>query len=285
MRDVRPIRIGGQTAVSAATVTEPFEYAVSHRFDAFEWFPDRRPTGEGWLEIDIPAAVRQQIRQTAREHDIALSVHASWHANPLTAQGLERLASQAEFAAEIGASTFVVHSADVDTDVDRYLDGIAPLVAPLAAHGIRLAVENTPATGANAINEIFRNLRARSWQRCRVGLCLDVGHANLYAETRNDYLAYVDRLAPEVVISHVHLHENWGDQDSHLTLFTGPAGRDPAGLQGLVDRLVRRRFAGCIILEQWPNPPALLDLARDRLADLIAARGEVGATSARHPSL
>jgi sugar phosphate isomerase/epimerase len=118
-----------------------------------------------------------------------------------------------------------------------------------------------------------------------VGLCLDVGHANLCAETRNDYLAYVDRLAPEVVISHVHLHENWGDEDSHLTLFTGPAGRDPAGVEGLVDRLVRRGFAGCIILEQWPDSPALLDLARDRLADLIAARRQVGVTSAgRAPS-
>jgi sugar phosphate isomerase/epimerase len=111
-----------------------------------------------------------------------------------------------------------------------------------------------------------------------VGLCLDVGHANLCAETRNDYLAYVDRLDPEVVISHVHLHENWGDEDSHLTLFTGPAGRDPASLEGLVDRLVRRGFAGCIILEQWPHPLALLDLARDQLADLIAARRQVGVT-------
>ena len=45
MRDVRPIRIGGQTSFSSSKVTEPFEYAVSHRFDAFEWFPDWRPAG------------------------------------------------------------------------------------------------------------------------------------------------------------------------------------------------------------------------------------------------
>ena len=172
--------------------------------------------------------MRQQIRRTACERDIALSVHGSRHANPLTADGVERLASQAEFAAEIGASTFVVHFTQAGEGVDQYLEAVAPLVARLAAHGIRLAVENMPATCARDINELFRRLRFRAWQPGRVGMCLDVGHANLCADTRNDYLAYVDRLAPEVVISHVHLHENQGDEDSHLTLFTGPAGCDRA---------------------------------------------------------
>jgi len=110
-------------------------------------------------------------------------------------------------------------------------------------------------------------------------MCLDVGHANLYAGTRNDYLAYVDSLSADVVISHVHLHENWGDADSHLPLFTGPAERDASGITGLVGRLVQRGFAGCIVLEQWPDPPALLDIARQRLDELFAAR-LAGATSA-----
>ena len=269
--------------MSASNVTEPFEYAVSHRFDAFEWFPDKGPAGGGWLETDVPASVRAEICGTARRHDIALSVHGSWNADPRAAEGLVRLSSQAQFAAEIGASIFVLHAADADPDVVRYIEAIAPLSRRLAADGIGLAIENTPATRAGDLNDLFGHLRARSWPEGRVGLCLDVGHANLCADTRNDYLAYVDRLAPEVPITHIHLHENWGDQDSHLTVFTGPAGRDPAGVEGLVDRLVRRGFAGAIILEQWPYPPALLDLARDRLAALIAARRPVGATSAGRP--
>ena len=42
------IRIGNQTAFSALTPLEPFEYAVQNGFTAFEWFPDKKETGEGW---------------------------------------------------------------------------------------------------------------------------------------------------------------------------------------------------------------------------------------------
>jgi hypothetical protein len=50
-----------------------------------------------------------------------------------------------------------------------------------------------------------------------------------------------------------------------VTLFTGPSARDDAGLCGLVRRLVGRGFSGSVVLEQWPQPPGLLQEARDRL--------------------
>ena len=101
-------------------------------------------------------------------------------------------------------------------------------------------------------------------------MCLDSGHANLFAGTRNDYLKFVDRLGDHVPILHWHAHENWGDCDSHLTLFTGPAGRDPTGLRMLVDRFLRRGYVGSIILEQWPSPPQLLVDAVQGLGRLLA---------------
>jgi sugar phosphate isomerase/epimerase len=101
-----------------------------------------------------------------------------------------------------------------------------------------------------------------------VGMCLDLGHANLCAATRNDYLGFIDQLEPEVPIIHVHLHENWGDDDSHLALFTGPAGQDGAGLRGFVQRMKQRGFSGSVILEQWPQPPSLLNQARQGLLQL-----------------
>jgi sugar phosphate isomerase/epimerase len=103
-------------------------------------------------------------------------------------------------------------------------------------------------------------------------MCLDVGHANLHATTRNDYIGYVDRLRPEVPIIHVHLHENDGDRDSHLVIFTGAAAHDPSGVAALLDRLERRSFAGNVILEQWPQPPELLAQARDRLLEMVRTR-------------
>ena len=95
----------------------------------------------------------------------------------------------------------------------------------------------------------------------------------MHRTTANDYVGFVDRLTAEVPILHAHLHENHGDRDSHLPLFTGPAGRDPSGVKALLERLRRRGFDGGLILEQWPTPPSLLVQARDRLAELMEARG------------
>lgn len=105
-------------------------------------------------------------------------------------------------------------------------------------------------------------------------MCFDVGHANLCAATHNDYVRYLDELAPEVPVIHAHVHENYGDADSHLTLFTGPAGRDDQGIRSILKRLAARTFDGVMILEQWPTPPELLIQARTRLRALCSAIGD-----------
>jgi hypothetical protein len=61
------------------------------------------------------------------------------------------------------------------------------------------------------------------------------------------------------------MHENYGDSDSHLPLFTGPAGKNVSGISDFISRMNGRGFSGSIILEQWPEPPTLLNEARDRL--------------------
>jgi hypothetical protein len=58
-----------------------------------------------------------------------------------------------------------------------------------------------------------------------------------------------------------------------LTLFTGPARTDDAGVRALLGRLRRRGFAGAVILEQWPDPPLLLVEAASRLRFLLADGG------------
>ena len=57
------IRIGNQTAFSARTVLEPFEFAMVNGFTAFEFFPDRGYSGiGGWAENDLDDATRRSIR-------------------------------------------------------------------------------------------------------------------------------------------------------------------------------------------------------------------------------
>ena len=264
------IYIGNQTACWAATPNEPFDYALSQGFDAFEWFPDKKP-GAGWDETDLDGAARQMIRETAHARGVRLSVHARCQANPLQPAAYPILCTDFELARELGAVLLNIHLFH-EEGLDAFVNAILPLVRRSAEAGLLLSIENTPLHSPDQFNELFARLRdLRSPETGHVGMCLDIGHANLCAATRNDFLAFCDRLDPRVPIIHLHLHENWGDADTHLPIFTGPAGRDNSGIRGLIERLRKRNYSGSIILEQWPNPPSLLDSARDKLLQLFNA--------------
>lgn len=264
------IRIGNQTSFAAARPAAPFEFALEHGFDAFEWFPDRDEAGRGWDEGDFNGETRGEIRRVARQADISLSVHVPWWLDPAQAGSSSRFAALATFAQDLGATLVNVHLF-LQAGLERYAASVTPLVQHLARVNISLAVENTTDTGPEHFNELFARLQRLLPRQAadRVGMCFDLGHASLYAHTRNDYLAYLDRLEEHVPLVHVHAHENYGDRDAHLPLFTGPAALNPTGLEGFVDRLRARSFTGAIILEQWPDPPALLVQARQRLRELL----------------
>ena len=263
------IHIGNQTALSAASLMLPFEYAIANGFDAFEWFPDGNASGRGWDESQIHQEMRSRIRTSAFASRVRLSVHAPWRANPLKPESLETLVRHLEFARDLGAVLVNIHLYP-EAGLDAYVKAIEPLLRRLPEFGLRLSIENSPLTEPRLFNELFRrltDLRPSGFEH--VGMCLDLGHANLCEPTRNDYLQYIDLLDPEVRIIHIHLHENWGDFDTHLPIFTGPSATDGAGVEGFVERILKRNFSGSIILEQWPQPPALLNQARERLRGML----------------
>jgi sugar phosphate isomerase/epimerase len=269
MSESRPIRIGNQTAFTALMATEPFEFAIKNGFDAFEWFPDKKETGAGWKESDLDAKTRRYIKHEALEHQIRLSVHTPWQVNPVQPGAWTRLLEAVRFAEEIGASLLNVHLY-AGEGMGAYVQSIIPLMKRLTRLGIELSIENTPLTGPGHFNELFQRLRnLDSVDTSGVGMCLDVGHANLCQATRNDYLKFIALLDPQVPIIHIHIHENYGDFDSHIPLFTGSSAQDASGIEELARHLIRRKFAGCVILEQWPQPPALLQEARNKLAEIL----------------
>ena len=234
------IYIGNQTAFSAATLTEPFEYAVAHGFDAFEWFPDKQASGAGWDAKDLDESLRRNIRATALARGLRLSVHARWQANPLRQDSYPLFLKDLELAQDLGAALLNIHIY-AEQGLEAYVEAITPLVRCVAEAGLELGIENSPEHTPEDFNELFARLDCReSVATQHVGMCFDLGHANLCAATRNDYLRYLDRLSPEVPISHLHLHENWGDADGHLPLFTGPAGQDDSGIRELVRRIRQR---------------------------------------------
>jgi sugar phosphate isomerase/epimerase len=274
MNDGLPIRIGNQTAFAAATILEPFEYAVANGFDAFEWFPDKKSSGAGWDSADLDPALRADIRATAKAKDIRLSVHANWTANPLCPEAFPVLLRDLDLAESLGATLLNIHLY-TEAGIGMFANAIVPLLQRAAEGGIRISIENTPVTTPRHFNELFAALQAMDLPAAaQPGMCFDLGHANLCAGTRNNYLRYLDELAPQVPVIHLHLHENWGDGDTHLPLFTGPAAGDPCGIEGFLRRIRGRGYGGSLILEQWPQSPVLLNAARDRLLQLWRAMEE-----------
>ena len=268
------LRIGNQTAFSAGSILEPFEFALAHGFTAFEFFPDRGPSGAGgWTETDLDAGARQKIRRLAAENDVALTVHAPLAFNPLKNPEDGRLYSSVEFAHDIGAGLLSLHL-DIGDGPARFVEALEPTLRLTAQSSLKLAIENTVWTGPEDFNAFWAVLRQRGdLPTAHVGMCFDLGHANLFGETQNNYWRYLDALTPEVRIIHLHLHENFGEHDSHLPLFTGPSRNNATGIAGLLRRLQQRNFDGCAILEQWPQPPSLLVNARDGLLNLLHAAG------------
>lgn len=266
------IRIGNQTAFSASVLLEPFHYAVTNGFDAFEWFPDKKAPGAGWDSQDMDREARAFIRETATRNDIALSVHAPWWANPLNSDGRDLLFHDLALARDLGAGIFNIHLYN-EEGIDAYVKALAPLIQDTAGTGIKLSIENTVLTPPEDFNLLFSLLRGREGiSASHLGMCLDLGHANLCSATLNNYLDFMDRLEPGVPITHIHLHENFGDRDSHLPLFTGPAGENDAGIRAFLHRLKKRGFSGSIIFEQWPDPPTLLNEARERLREMLRGK-------------
>lgn len=259
------IRIGNQTTCHAPARL-PYEFAVAHGFDAFEWFSDKRRWG--WCEDDMPPAERAELLRTAQQRAILFSVHAPAAADPTTPSGAEAIRRSIRFGGDVGAGVVNLHLFPEHAE-KPFAEALRPLLEMARSTGLRLCLENTPETSPEHVNALFAVLNAMPEALGRVGLCLDSGHANLFPGTRNDYVGFVDRLGGHVPIIHWHAHENWGDRDSHLLLFTGPSGRDDRGLRGLVRRLKGRGYSGSVVLEQWPQPPDLLVRTRQRLRELL----------------
>jgi sugar phosphate isomerase/epimerase len=276
MKKMGTIRIGNQTSFAAASVLEPFEFALVNEFTAFEFFPDHGFAGNGgWDERDLDGETRRSIRQSASAKGMELTVHAPLEINLLRDSEDGRLYCTIEFAAEIGAKLLNLHL-DLSQGAARFVDSLRPALLLTAQTGLRLALENTVFNGAEDFNQFFDALNQRGdLPFAHAGMCFDLGHANLHEATRNDYCRFLDRLSEQVPIIHLHLHENYGDRDSHLALFTGPSRANTTGLEGLIERLARRGFGGCAILEQWPQPPSLLADARNRLLELLQAHSGV----------
>ncbi len=174
-----------------------------------------------------------------------------------------------QFAKSLHAELLNIHL-DTEKGLQNYVNAITPIILKTANAGLQLSIENTPTATPEDFNQLFALIHSKTdMDTSHVGMCLDVGHANLCHLTRNDYIQYLKQLDVSIPIIHLHLHENYGDYDTHLTIFTGPSAKNEIGIRRLLEILRQRGFSGSIILEQWPEPKTLLNQAYTKLEAIL----------------
>jgi sugar phosphate isomerase/epimerase len=186
-------------------------------------------------------------------------------------QALEGLVS---YAAEVGASHVVHHAANLP-DEPASEDGrlaetrsLAALAAQAERLGVILALENLapvyPAPDALSFTPMILRTMAKRISSPAVGLCVDVGHANIVAGLRRtDPLELIEPVLDRAVMFHLHdnLGARRGDSDSpeldplRLDLHLTP-GRGTVPWQKLAPLLARKNGAPLVLEVHPPRPSA-----------------------------
>jgi endonuclease IV len=100
------IRIGNQTN-GQVPARLPYEFAVRHGFDAFEWFSDNGRAD--WCEDDMDLVERAELLRASSASGILFSVHAPYTADPTTQSGAEAIRQTIRFGGDVGVGVVNLH--------------------------------------------------------------------------------------------------------------------------------------------------------------------------------
>jgi sugar phosphate isomerase/epimerase len=86
-------------------------------------------------------------------------------------------------------------------------------------YGIKIALENNGYIKDSFSNplEILMVIKDLAKHYTNIGICFDIGHANIYAHQAGIDLVDIFKLLKKYIV-HIHLHENHGERDEHLPL-------------------------------------------------------------------
>ena len=183
-------------------------------------------------------------------YSLKYTIHAPFmDVNIATLQDKSRLNSisqmknSIDLANEINAEAVVVHPGLASFLAKKYFlddvykaadDAISKINDYSNDLGVMTTVENMPDfdamiyTNINDLNDLLVNLD--------MGMTLDIGHAN-----------HVGYSADEMIfdsIKHIHIHDNLGDDDTHL-----PLGEGNIELKRVVETLESKNYDGIYIIE------------------------------------
>ena len=156
---------------------------------------------------------------------------------------IEQIKDSIDLANKINAEAVVVHPGLASFLVNKYfLDDVYKTanesIKEIGEYsdnlGVLTTIENMPTFEAM----IYKNIEQLDelLNSLDMGMTLDIGHAN--------HVGY----SPEGMIfdsiKHIHAHDNFGDEDSHLAL-----GEGSIDLKGIINTLEKKNYDGIYIIE------------------------------------
>jgi sugar phosphate isomerase/epimerase len=258
----------------------------------YDWWPaapilkEIEAAGFRYVQVPSPPASVLLHPKDAHRHAAGLSealgtagvrtlLHGPNSVRAGTRHGDQALEGLIDYATEVGASHVVYHAANLP-DEPASEDGrlaetrsLATLAARAERLGVIIALENLapvyPSPDALSFTPMILRAMAKRISSPAVGLCLDVGHANVVAGLRHtDPLELIEPVLDRTVM--FHLHDNLGGRQDHrsdspeldplrLDLHL-PPGRGTVPWERLAPLLGRKNGAPLLLEVHPPRPSA-----------------------------
>ncbi|NLE28637.1 MAG: sugar phosphate isomerase/epimerase [Phycisphaerae bacterium] len=165
---------------------------------------------------------------------------------------LDILAREAEFARDLGVRLMIIHPAASQIALagarDNFLRSMERLVRIMEDFDLCGLLENLPPTYNYGGTLETLSQDVRSFQSPHVGICLDLGHANM----RTDQFVADQIRATKGFIHYIHASDNDGQADRHLLPMTGNAH-----WESIFEALNEVGYKGSICLEVFESPISL----------------------------
>ena len=240
--------IGVSSTQFSAYLFEEVIEEVAKVFDHWEIFAE--------AEHRLPA-IESRFRDLLPSYKLSYSVHAPISDINIASlnerireDSILEILTTAESAASLNIDTITIHPGLTsmavpymeEKAVEKAKKSLSSIDRISAEYGVRIAVENMPSFPfmlghtAEEMNDLIG--------MTNLGFCLDIGHANTIGQIDELIKTFRDRLV------NVHIHDNNGEMDEHLTL-----GEGNIDFKRIIESL--KGYTGNFIIESKSFPSAV----------------------------
>ncbi len=188
-------------------------------------------------------------------------------------QALDAISREAEFSANLGAKSFIMHPSGREEKIpnarDNFRLSLEPLARIMEEFGLNCYIENLPASfsyGSDTI-ELASDIAVIGSEN--LGICFDTGHCNMNNMDISDKLRAADGL-----LGFIHAHDNNGTEDNHwLPFVCGTIDWDK-----VAQTLKKMKYTGVFCLEVFEPVAKLKEYLQrgwlDSLSSFLCSAGD-----------